>query len=83
MKLYRWSQNPKSTPKAKKMMMMRRATTKATTQYGTGGAKKTVGAPKKITLPKLKFMEDDVEPDYTIEDYVDDDDLMEDDDGQK
>jgi hypothetical protein len=59
MVLYRWSQNSKSEPKAKKNMMMRRATTKATAKYGTGGVKKTVGAPKKITLPKLKFMEDD------------------------
>jgi hypothetical protein len=64
-------------------MMMRRATTAATAKYGTGGAKKTIGAPKPVTLPKLKFMDDDDVPDYTIEDYVDDDDLIEDDYGQK
>ncbi len=57
MKLYRWSQNPTSDSKSHKKMMMRRATTKAITKYGIGGAKKTIGAPKSITLPKLKFME--------------------------
>jgi hypothetical protein len=54
-----WPRKSFSKPKDQKLMLMRRATSKAVEKYGIGGREKTTGAPKKITMPKYKFMEDE------------------------
>ncbi len=58
-KVFRWSYNPNSPSKDRKAALLRQATTLAIEKYGIGNVEKKLGRRKKITLPKLKFMEDD------------------------
>ena len=48
-----------SKSKDKKLELLRKATTEASTRHGISGAPKTKRLPKPITLPKLKCLEDD------------------------
>lgn len=49
------------TPKQRRLMVLRRASTLAQKKHSLGGRERTQHKPKPITLPRISFLEDKVE----------------------
>lgn len=54
-----WGKAGKAANTDRKLALIRKASTEASYKHGIGGRRKTQKAPKPVTLPKLKCLEDD------------------------